>query len=163
MALKDVEIKCKDNLCKINDQRCLNDELIKRIESNEMIEKLINKITKLENIIEIQRCYINVSHRVSEELKLQFDNLAQEKEERLVIVRTKTEKDETPILLKKEVLSKLNEVIDRENLTELQDVSNEIKYIHSIGRKKSDSQDILLVLNNKITKKKVYNCKSYLI
>ena len=140
MTLKDVEIKCKDNLCKINDQQCLNDELTKRVESNKkMIGNLIKKITKLENIIEIQKCYINVSHIVSEELKLQLDNLVQEKEERLVIVGTKTGKDETPISLKKEVLSKLKEVIDRENLTELQDVSNEIKCIHRIGRKKGDS------------------------
>ena len=44
MALKDVEIKCKDNLCKINDQRCLNDELTERVESNEkMIETLSRK------------------------------------------------------------------------------------------------------------------------
>ena len=62
-----------------------------------------------------------------------------------MIVGTKTEKDETPISLKKE------------NLTELSDVSNEIIYIHRICRKKGDSQDILLVLNNKIAKKKVYN------
>ena len=77
--LKDVEMKCKDNLCKINDQWRLNNQLTKRVESNEnIIEKLVTKITKLENIIKIQKCYINFSNRVSEELKLPFDYLAQE-------------------------------------------------------------------------------------
>ena len=66
MTLKDVELKCKDNLCKINDQRRLIDELTKPVESNKyIIEKLVNKITKLENTIEIPKCYINVSQRLN--------------------------------------------------------------------------------------------------
>ena len=151
-------MKCKDNLNKIKDQRSSIDELTKRVESNEnIINTLLNKITKLQNNIEVQKCYMNVSQRVNEELKLQFDHLSQEHEERLVIVGIKIGKDETPGSPKRDVFLKPNEVIDKGNLTELSDISHGIKSIYRIGRKKGDSQDILLVLNDKIAKKKVYN------
>ena len=84
-------------------------DLTKRVESNDsIVKKLIDKIAKLEITNEIQQCYINVSQRVSDELKLQFDNLAQEKEERLVIVGAKIDNDETSGLLGREVLKKIN-------------------------------------------------------
>ena len=54
-------------------------------------------------------------------------------------------------------LKNIYETIDKENLTELSDITNGIKSVHRIGRRKGDSQDILLVLNNKATKKNLYN------
>ena len=116
------------------------------VESNEsIVKKLIDKIAKLEIMNEIQQCYINVSQRVSDELKLQFDNLAQEKEERLVIVRAKIDNDETSGSLGREEHKKINETVDKENLTELLDITKGIKSVHRIGRRKGNSQDILLV------------------
>ena len=157
MTLKEVETKCKHNIEQINVQHNLIGDLVKRVERNEgTIKNLLNKITRLETTIEIQKCYINVSERVSEELKIHFDNLAQEKEERLVVTGAKISENETPATLKGQISSQLNDVIKKQNINELNNLTSNIKSIHRIGRKKGLTQDLLLVFNTKSAKKDLY-------
>ena len=55
----------------------------------------LNKISKLEATIEIQKCFINISQRVSKELKFQFEDLAQKKKKNWWSLEKKISIDET--------------------------------------------------------------------
>ena len=159
MTLKEVVTRCDQISRKIDGQQHLIGDLTRRVEKSEnTINVLLDKICKLESTIEIQKCFINISQRISEELKLQFDDLAQKREERLVVTREKINLNETAMSLKEDVCEKISVVVNKDNL------KNDIKSVHRIGRKHGNTQDVLLVFNSKSTKKDVfYNRKKLTI
>ena len=147
MTLTEVVMRCDQISKKIDGQQDLIGDLARGVEKSEnTINVLLDKICKLESTIEIQKCFINISQRVSEELKLQFDDLAQKREERLVVTGEKISLNETPMSLKEDVCEKISVVVNKDNL----------KMVHRIGRKHGNTQDVLLVFNTKSTKKDVF-------
>ena len=107
----------------------------------------------LEKSVGYQQCFVSINKRVSEELKYQLDTLKQNKEERLVLTGSKLRDEESNEDLQREIETVFNEC---EVVTDLDDISNEVKEVYRMGPKKDGFQNIVIKFKRKSIKKAVY-------